>query len=147
MKQTAVSYRVKDKLIIGSLVRTSMGLGLEVDPRPLMMTTPNDDVANALEEALDASGKVVAHPTQDQWKGFFQPFIKAAAVRSFKAFMTDAIMVYISRHDAQLELEPYRNLGPKNGFESIPSDVIVLPAEDLAGAVSELKALLDGNVR
>lgn len=144
MKQTAVSYRVQDKLIIGSLIRTSMGLGLEVDPRSLTMATPDDDVARAIGEALDGSGKVVAHPTQDQWKGFFQPFIKAAGVRSFKSFMTEAILVYIERNDAQLELEPYRNLGPKNGFEPRPSDVIVLPAEDLVGAVSKLKALLDG---
>lgn len=145
MKQSAVSYRVRDKLIIGYLVRTSMGLGLEVDPRPLMMTTPNDDVARAIGEALNASEKVVAHPTQDQWKGFFQPFIKAAGVRSFKAFMADAIRVSIDRRDAQLELKPHRNLGPKIGFEPIPSDVIVLPAEDLVGAVNELKALLDSN--
>ncbi len=147
MKQSAVSYRVKDKLIIGYLVRTSMGLGLEVDPRPLMMTTSNDDVAMAIGEALKASEKVIAHPTRDQWKGLFQPFIRAAGVRSFKAFMTDAIRVGIDRYDAQLKLEPHRNLGPKMGFEPIPSDVIVLPAGDLVGAVSELKALLDGNGR
>lgn len=145
MEQIAVAYRVWEKLIVGSLARTSMGVDLEVDPRSSTMTTPDADVALALGEALAGSGEVVPHPTQDQWKGKFLPFFQAAGVRSLKAFMADATNVEIKRSDGQLELMPYRNLGPKDGFEPISSDKVVLPAEDLIGAVTVLRALLDPN--
>jgi hypothetical protein len=145
MKQAAVVYRVLDKLIIGSLARTSMGVGLEVDPRSLEMISPDEDVALVIGEALAGSGEVVPHPTQDQWKGMFRPFTQAAGVRSYKAFMADATSVEIKRSDGLLELVPYRNRGSKDGFEPILTDAVGLPADDLIGAVSVLKSLLDRN--
>ena len=46
----------------------------------------------------------------------FDPFLKAARVRNRAAFMKEARRGGIGVADGWLELTPYRNLGPKEGF-------------------------------
>jgi hypothetical protein len=147
MEQSAVAYRVRDKLIVGSIVRTAMGVGLEVDPILLEMTSPEEIVSAAIGQALARSDHVVLHPTQDQWKEIFKPFERAAGVRSYKSFMADANSVSLTMRNGKLELTPHRNLGSAEGFEPIPSHAIVLPAGDVAGAGVALKALLNASVQ
>jgi len=142
MERSAVAYRVRDKLIIGSVVRTSTGLGLEVDPVALDIASPDDLVSKAIDQALARSSQVVPHPTQAQWKGFFKPFEVAAGVGSYKAFMSDAQSVSLSANEAELELTPQRNLGTKEGFAPVNPEAVVLPVNDLDRAAATLKALL-----
>ena len=145
MEQSAVTYRVRDKLIVGSVVRTSMGVGVEVNPRRLSIKSQAEEIAAAIDCALEGAGGVITHPAQDQWKGLFKPFLQAAGVRSYKAFMEEAISVEITRRGELLELNPQRNLGGNGGFAPIRSETVVLPASDLMAAAFALKSFLNRN--
>ena len=142
MDRSAVAYFTNGKLIFAPIIRTTSGLGLEVDPVALDPTSEGRAYANAISEALDSSTRVVPHPSQDQWKGFFEPFQKAAGVRSHKAFMKDAVRVSIRATDDLFELTPQRNLGTKGGFEEIPEAALILSPGDLDGAARALKDML-----
>ena len=79
-------------------------------------------------------GRPIAHRNQDEWKGFFQPFLKASEVRSHKAFMKDAQRVSVREREADLKITPHRNLGPKEGFEPTSAEIQILPSKDLTVA-------------
>jgi hypothetical protein len=136
MVQSAVAYYANGKIIVAPVVRTTMGLGLEVDPT-VYLPIPAD-VAAGLTDALARSAVVVDHPTQTEWNGFFKPFQNAAGVRSHAAFMKAAQSVSIYIADDQIEITPQRNLGPKEGFEPIAAAALLFPVEDAHGAASAL---------
>ncbi|QAY78981.1 hypothetical protein [Sphingosinicella sp. BN140058] len=141
MELSAVAYLANGKLIIAPVVRTTDGLGLEVEPSTLGGSPDEDSIAEALSGALTRSGRVVPHPAQSEWKGVFQPFLKAASVRSYKAFMKDARTISIRATENALELTPYRNLGSKEGFQPMPEEVVLLHRDDLKGAAQALLRL------
>lgn len=142
MKRTAVFYLSNGTLIFAPVIRTSVGVGLEVDP--VRLDDPHDIVAmrNGLIAALEGSQRVVPHPSQDQWKGFFKPFQDAAGVRSFRAFMKDAKSIYIDATKEEIRLTPARNLGTRGGFKDLPDESITLPPDDIGGAVSFLQSIV-----
>lgn len=141
MERSAVAYLARGKLILAPVIRTSTGLGLEVDPVVVGDVTAIGDIARAIGEALASSTRVVPHPAQDQWRGFFEPFQIAVGVRSHKAFMKDARRISIRASGDHLKLTPQRNLGSKGGFEPIPEDAVVLPSLDLDNAAVALANL------
>ena len=132
MERSAVVYAINDRLIIGASRRTATGLRLEVEPQTLGGNAGLAELVASLSSALAAS-MPAAIPPRD-WKGFFDPFLKAAGVRSFKAFMAAAQSVSIDERDGTFVVTPYRNLGPSEGFEPIPSEAATSP--DLETAVS-----------
>lgn len=141
MDRTAVAYLTRGKLILAPIIRTSTGIGLEVDPVVLGDVPSSEAVAHAISEALTKSARVIPDPDRDQWKGFFEPFHVAAGVRSHKAFMKDARRISIRATDDQLKLTPQRNLGSKGGFEPIPEASVVLSAADFNSAAEALANL------
>jgi len=142
MVKSAVAYRANGTVIIAPVIRTTTGLGLEVDPE-ILGAAPNEErVANALAHALVQSDRVVPHPPQDEWKGFFQPFLKATGVRSHKAFMDGAQRVSIRLVENQLKITPQRNLGSKEGFEPIPDQAVLVPENEPVIAAAALLRLL-----
>lgn len=142
MVKSAVAYRANGTVVIAPVIRTTSGIGLEVDPKSLGTAPDQESIAGRLAEALAESDRVVPQPSQDKWKGFFQPFLNAAGVRSHKAFMVDAQRVSIRVVDDQLKLTPQRNLGSKDGFEPMPDQAQVHPANDLHSAAAALLRLL-----
>ena len=147
MEHSAVAYLANGNLIIAPVVRTTTGLGLEVEPNALGSLPDEDGTADALAEALARSARVVPHPAQNEWKGFTEPFQKAAGVRSYKAFMKDAKRVSIRAIEDKLKFTPQRNLGSREGFEPILDQVVFVPRDDLRGAAATLLRLLGLNVR
>lgn len=147
MEHTAVAYLANRNLIIAPVVRTTAGIGLEVEPSALGNSPDEDAIADALSRALARSARIVPHPAQKEWKGFFQPFEEAAGVRSYKAFMKDAQRVGIRAIEGKLELTPELNLGSKEGFESIPERAVFVSRDDPRGAAAILLELLGLNVR
>lgn len=141
--KSAVAYRTNGTLVLAPVVRTTTGLGLEVDPKCLGATPDEAIVAQALAQALTQSDRIVPHPAQQEWKGFFQPFLEASGVRSHKAFMANAQRVSIRLIDDRLKLTPQRNLGSKEGFEPIPDQAVLLSENDWSGAAATLVRLLD----
>ncbi|MES2903923.1 MAG: hypothetical protein V4696_07040 [Pseudomonadota bacterium] len=137
-----MAYRANGTVVIAPVIRTTSGIGLEVDPIGLGAAPDQETIAGALAEALAQSDRIVAQPAQHEWKGFFQPFLNAAGVRSHKAFMGDAQRVSIRVVDGRLKLTPQRNLGSKEGFEPIPDQAQLHPAKDLNDAAAALLQLL-----
>ena len=119
-----------------------MGLGLEVDPVAITDLAATEVIASAIGMALSNSDRIVPHPAQDQWKGFFKPFHVAAGVRSHKAFMQVAKRVNIELIDGKLRLTPDRNLGAKRGFEPVPEAAVDLPTADFERCAKMLLSLL-----
>ena len=142
MAQSAVAYLAKGNLVIAPVVRTPTGLGLEIDPTNLGTVRDQGSIAAALAYALADSDRVVPHPAQNEWKGFFQPFLAAVGVRSHKAFMEDAQRVSIRIAEDQLKLTSQRNLGSKDGFEAISDAAIFVPLHDFNAAAAALLSLL-----
>lgn len=140
MDQSAVVYFVNSKIIVASLVRTTAGVGLEVDP---VLSSPQaDELIPSVLRALEKSAIVVEHPAQNEWNGFFKPFLNAASVRSYKAFMADAKQVSIELIGDQLKIVPERNRGATEGFEPVPDDAILIPVANANEAASALVRLL-----
>lgn len=120
-----------------------MGLALEIEPKALGKSPALHCVAAVLSRALAQSDRVVPHPTQHEWKGSFAPFLKAAGVRSYRAFMDDARSVEIGVVDDELSLTPHRNLGSKGGFELLPDLAVSLAATEWNNAAATLLRLLE----
>lgn len=127
MTKSAVAYRANGKIVIAPIVRTTSGLSLEIDPIGLGSDPDLGAIVDALAQALIQSDRVVRHPAQHEWKGSFDPFLKAAGVRSLKAFMAAARSVSLEESDWAFVLTPYRNLDPKEGFEPLPNEAATLP--------------------
>jgi len=140
MVQSAVAYSANGKIIVGPVNRTTMGVGLEVDPRVYLPIV--SDLALGIKHALAMSAKVVEHPSQGEWKGFFKPFLDAAGVRSYAAFMKDAKRVSICIVDGQIKITPQRNLGSRQGFEPVSDAAVLIPLDDEQGAASTVLRFL-----
>jgi hypothetical protein len=134
MERSAVVYGINGRLLVAPVVRATTGIGLEVDPARVDQPVNRDALAGALRVALDASEKVVPHPRRDEWPGFFKPFLTAAGVRSFKAFMARAQRVSVYQADGRVTVTPDTNIGAKAGFEPAPQLAEVIEAPDLAAA-------------
>jgi len=142
MKRTAVVYLSNEALIIAPVIRTTSGVGLEVDPILVNDLTDSEAIRNSLIQALEGSQRIVPHPSQDQWNGFFKPFHDAADVRSFKAFMKNAKSIYIDAAEDYIRLTPLRNLGARGGFEEMADAAITMAAGDMDSAASTIQKLL-----
>ena len=124
MQRSAVVYLVNHHLIIGASRRTATGLQMEVEPRSMHVDAEAEEVAASLLAALEPSEVSAVRPTD--WKSVFEPFLKAAGVRRFKAFMSTARSVNVDEQDGAFLVTPNRNLGPREGFEPIPSEALKL---------------------
>ncbi|WP_404480480.1 hypothetical protein [Novosphingobium sp. BL-52-GroH] len=118
---------------------------MEVDPIRVNEPTDNVAIRNGLIKALEGSQRIVPHPSQDQWTGFFKPFHDAAGVRSFKAFMKNARCIYIDAADDHIRLTPLRNLGARGGFEEMADAAISMSPGDMDGAAFAIQKLLTEN--
>ena len=124
MERSAVVYAVNDRLIVAPNRRTATGLRVQVNPTAIDGSAGPTELSGSISAALDASA-LTAIPPRD-WKGVFVPFLQAAGVRNMKVFMASARMVDVDERDGTFEVTPNRNLGPKEGFEPIPSETIRL---------------------
>src|SRR5471032_667487 len=88
-------YKSNGAVVITSVIRTTTGAGLDVDPIVLGRGPDTLVVSDALSRALENSVRIVSHPAQDEWKSLITPLPKAVGVRSQKAFMKDAQTVSV----------------------------------------------------
>ena len=139
MIKSVAAYLVNRRVLIAPLVRTTSGVGLEIYPQNLGSSPDHKEVEAGLATAFARSEWMVPHPAQSEWKGFFDPFLKAAGVRSLKAFMATAQLLNVEEKDGVWIVTPHRNLGAKEGFEPILQDQQRLP--DLSAVAHELLKL------
>jgi hypothetical protein len=115
-------HQLKDRLFIHPWQMTDMGLGIASEPYvALPLDADSASLGNAALDALNQSGRTVRHPSD--WKAEAAPRLKAAVVKSEKAFQTHACYVSIELDGSQLLVEPWRNggtTGEKKGFVRLP---------------------------
>ena len=122
MTRRAAIHQLKDRLFIHPWQVTDMGLGIASEPyvaSPLEVDSAS--LGNSALEALNQSGRTVRHPSD--WKGQAGPRLRAAGVKSEKAFQTHACYVSIELDGSQLLVEPWRNggtTGDTKGFTPLP---------------------------
>jgi hypothetical protein len=134
---SAAVYRLKDRILVHPWQQTTAGLGIACGP---YTSLPLDVDASALGEsvfaALSQSGQTVPHPSS--WKGLDGARLKAAGVKSEKAFQSGARSLTVERAGPSFRLEPSRNGGSKGdtkGFEPLPELSTSLPLSASAVAL------------
>lgn len=129
MKRATV-YQRGAVILVHASSRTTDGVWILSEP---CIRLPSDcgDAAMGLAvmSALEASQSSVPHPTQ--WKGLVEPLLRAAGVRTWKAFAKSAVCVEVEERDGQLALIPAVNLGSEEGFRANESKKreIAIPSE------------------
>ena len=144
MKRAAAAlYKRREMLIVEPTSTTTAGVGIGTAP---IETFPDEISSELLGEAvlraLEAARTGVPHPGPDEWAAIAKPLYEAAGVKSWGAFVKGAVYCHVTRDDANLYIEPSRNLGARGGFQPIPGqDGIEIPAlssaEEIGNAVRE----------
>jgi hypothetical protein len=140
MKSAAI-YQLKDRILVHPWQQTDMGLGIASEPYlALPIEAAAAKLGTSVLDALGGSGRTVPQPTV--WKGLAAARLKAAGVKSERAFHDGARYVRVERTDGGFLIEPSRNGGTKGdakGFEPLPDRAIALDAgastDDLGKAV------------
>jgi hypothetical protein len=130
MKSAAV-YQLKDRILVHPWQRTDMGLGMATEPYlALPLEVDAATLGKTVLDALGESGRTIPHPTV--WKGQGAARLKAAGVKSERAFQTGSRYVSVERKRGGFLIEPSRNGGTKGdakGFEPLPSHAIALNSD------------------
>jgi len=140
MERRANVYRSNGVVVITSVIRTTMGVGLDADPIVLGGRPDASAIAAALSRALENSLRVVPHPAQNEWKRVANHLPRAVGVRSQKAFMQDAEMVSVSDTDSTMRLARWVNKG--RFFEPDQRGETTLAGNDLAAASETLGRMM-----
>jgi hypothetical protein len=129
MKSAAV-HQLKDRILVHPWQQTDMGVGIASEPYvAIPLEVDNEQLGKSILDALGDSGRTVPHPTV--WKGQDASRLKAAGVKSERAFQDGARYVRIERTQGGFLIEPSRNggtTGDKKGFEPLPARAIALDA-------------------
>lgn len=123
-------YRVHRRLIVCSDWQTVTGLWLQREPVALPDGAGPAQLGEAVLAALANSRTDVPHPGRSDWKSQFGPFLEAARVKSYQAFMADARYVALREESGVVTLEPQRNEGASGGFEAIEEQSETLATRD-----------------
>ena len=138
---SAAIYLLKDRVLVHPWERTAVGLGIASEPFVSLPVDANPDtLGKAILTALSHSGQTVPHPRS--WKGLDTPRLKAAGVKSERAFQSGTRSLSVERGAESFRIEPSRNGGTKGdtkGFEPLPERSILVAsdasAEKLGAAV------------
>lgn len=136
-------YRVNRRLIVCSDWQTVTGLWLQREPVALPGGAEPEVLGEAILAALAGSRQGVPHPARSDWKDQFAPFLKAAQVKGYAAFMDGARYVALREEAGALVLEPQRNQGASGGFEAIEELSEMLDTGEAAVIGQAVLRLLD----
>jgi hypothetical protein len=127
-------YQFKDRFLVHPWNKTTMGLGMATEPYvALPLDTDANVLGKAVLDALAQSGRTIQHPTQ--WKGLAAPRLKAAGVRSERAFQSGSRYVNVDRQDGGYLVCPSRNggtRGDEKGHEPLLDRAISLASDSTA---------------
>lgn len=137
-EQHAGCYFVNGRLLIHAISRTTAGVGLAENP-VIVDESDNQQIGSAIMQALSSSRHDVPHTKTS----VFQPFLKAAGVRSYKAFMKDATLVDIEKRGSLFIIQRWNNEGPKEGFKPSPEEPTKLTEPTIALLGASIRYALD----
>lgn len=115
--------------------------GVWIGTSPLCKIEPGSTqsiIGEAAVKALNASQEGVPHPTN--WNGLLTPLLELAGVKSWATFMRNAKCLTLEAEGGRLKIIPQRNLGPKEGYESLPERIVELA---LGSSPGEIGAALE----
>lgn len=146
MTPSAAVYQLKDRILVHPWQQTTTGLGMSSEPYvALPLDADAAALGNCVLAALAESGKTVPHPASA--KGLAAPRLKAAGVKSEKAFQAGSRSVMVERAGKLIRIEPSRNggtTGDSKGFEPLPELAASLPASASPDAVgAAIRAVLE----
>lgn len=133
-KGFATVYDRDGRLYVHSSSQTTAGLWIRNDAPVLVPSKENvGEIGRSVRQCLEASRQGVPHPTV--WTNMFKPVLKAAKVRSYRAFMTSARCLGVSVAEGVVTLTPTRNEGSRGGFAYLPDAAkITLGSDETLGA-------------
>lgn len=135
--QSAAVYELKDRVLIHPWQRTTAGLSMASEPYvSLPLDVDAKSLGTSVLHALEASGRTVPHPTS--WRGLEAARLKAAGVKSERAFQLNARSVSVDRAGDSLRIEPSRNGGTRGdtkGFAPLPELSTSLPLNSSVEAI------------
>ena len=137
-------YQLKDRLLVHPWNKTTMGLGMATEPYlALPLEAGSKAVGEAVLAAMAQSGRTVGHPTA--WKGLSAPLLKAAGVKSERAFQAGSRYVSVDRRDGGYVIGPTRNggtSGDEKGHHPLPALTFTIAAGSAADQLGD--AVRDG---
>jgi hypothetical protein len=119
--------------------RTTVGVWMESADWEYVQTDRPEDLGEAVLRRLQDAPRIVRHPDRDEFSalrsGTIAPLLRLASVKSWKAFVSRAVLVDVRRGDA-ITVSPMRRDG--RGFSPLAESSEVLDNEDrvvIGGAV------------
>lgn len=105
-------------------------VGLPMGQAPVFAVAKDDLLAldSAIRACLDGVRKGVPHPTD--WKKVVRPLFAIAPFKSDRALMAVAKSASIVEIDGQVQIDPYRNEGTREGFRSDGKNKLTCRLED-----------------
>lgn len=105
-------------------------VGLPIGQEPVFAVAKQDltTLDNAIRACLDGVRKGVPHPTD--WKKVVRPLFDITPFKSDRALMAVAKCASIVDFGDQVEIDPYRNEGTREGFRSDGKNKIACRLED-----------------
>jgi hypothetical protein len=105
------------KIILQPVSKTTVGLWKGDGPVVAIEEADVSKLGESVLKALAGSREDIPHPTS--WKGSFDLVLKAAGVKSWKAFVKSAKRVEIKFSTNRVSFVPTKNCGPRDGFQSL----------------------------
>ncbi len=134
MVRSAAAFRRNGRWIFHSDCKTTAGVWVASPPFLSSGEIPAE-LGACVGQTLNGSTEGVPHPTE--WGKLFSPALQLAGVKTWPAFVTGALLVEIEMGVDTITLTPHRNVGPKEGFVPLESQVIILAASATPGEIGE----------
>lgn len=115
--------------------RTTMGLWIGDGPVVAIERNDTTQLGEDVLKALAGSREDIPHPTS--WAGSFDPVLRAASVKSWKAFIKSAKCVEIEFSTNRVSFLPTKNCGAQDGFKHLQAKTMSCPPtnEELTGTL------------
>jgi hypothetical protein len=132
--RSAAAYLRGGKWFLHSDSKTTDGVWIASAPFLYSDSNP-ESLGEIVVKTLLGSSEDVPHPTN--WSKVFSPMLDLSGCKSWNAFTKGASLVSIEMDGASISLTPYRNLGPKEGFEPIEVELVLFPLNTSAIELGE----------
>lgn len=119
-------YKLRDELKIETLYLREHSAYMISEPIFILpINSSNEEIANKVFEALEASRVIKEFEEDDFWLG--NKLLKLLKEKSFDKLYFSCTSCSIRLKDDSIEIMPYKYAGYKQGMTEVQEDVIVLP--------------------
>lgn len=120
----ATVYKRKEYLYFHPRAKTEVGVWIAIPPFHALVSSASPlQKGDILRQMLYESREGVEHPTQ--WGNLSEPLYKLAGVKTWGTFAKITKCCEVEYEGDEIRFIPHRNLGPKEGFVPIESQVMI----------------------